>query len=306
MATCLVNLIGVATSLFAMQVYDRVVPTMAYATLTTLVAGMAIVVVLDWTLKTIRARILDSLSCAVDQRLSQQVFEHLLRVQLDAQPRTLGNAGRAGRQPRSRAPVLFRHRRVCPGGSAVRADVSRLHRHHRRRRRVGLRAAAAGRRCCWASSPSGDCGACCAASSRAATSARDCSSTASAAPNPSAPTTPAGASRESGRRSPPASTATRYSSAPSAVFPRSRPAVSRPSRTSAAVVVGVWQIEAGLPDDGRTHRLQHSRRPDHCAGRAERAVHGEVAARQPVAEHGAPGARAHTRTSARPAVGAAG
>ncbi len=89
-ATCLVNLIGVSTSLFAMNVYDRVVPTMAYATLTVLVAGMAIVVVLDWTLKTIRARILDSLSCAVDQRVSQRVFEHLLRVQLDAQPRSLG------------------------------------------------------------------------------------------------------------------------------------------------------------------------------------------------------------------------
>ena len=89
-ATCLVNLIGVSTSLFAMQVYDRVVPTLAYATLTTLIAGMAIVVVLDWILKSIRARILDSLACAVDQRLSQQVFEHLLHVQLDAQPRSLG------------------------------------------------------------------------------------------------------------------------------------------------------------------------------------------------------------------------
>jgi ATP-binding cassette subfamily C protein LapB len=89
-ATCVVNLIGIATSLFAMQVYDRVVPTMAYATLTALVAGMAIVVVLDWTLKTIRARVVDSLSCAVDQRLSQHVFEHLLRVQLDQQPRSLG------------------------------------------------------------------------------------------------------------------------------------------------------------------------------------------------------------------------
>ncbi len=89
-ATCLVNLIGVATSLFAMQVYDRVVPTMAYATLTALVAGMAIVLVLDWTLKTMRARILDSLSGAVDQRVTQQVYEHLLHVQLDAQPRSLG------------------------------------------------------------------------------------------------------------------------------------------------------------------------------------------------------------------------
>ena len=89
-ATCMVNLIGISTALFAMQVYDRVVPTMAYATLTTLVAGMAIVVVMHWMLGTIRARILDSLACAVDQRVSQQVFEHLLHVRLDAQPRSLG------------------------------------------------------------------------------------------------------------------------------------------------------------------------------------------------------------------------
>jgi ATP-binding cassette, subfamily C, bacterial LapB len=89
-ATCVVNLVGVSTSLFAMQVYDRVVPTLAYATLTALVAAMAVIVIVDWTLKIIRARILDSLSCAVDQRLSQQVFEHLLHVQLDAQPRSLG------------------------------------------------------------------------------------------------------------------------------------------------------------------------------------------------------------------------
>ena len=89
-ATCLINLIGVSTSLYAMQVYDRVVPTLAYATLTTLVAGMTIVIVLDWLLKTIRARILDSLACAVDQQMSQQVFDHLLHVQLDAQPNSLG------------------------------------------------------------------------------------------------------------------------------------------------------------------------------------------------------------------------
>ena len=90
LATGRVNLIGVSTGLFAMQVYDRVVPTMAYATLTTLVAGMALVVGLDWTLKTLRARILDSLAGAVDQQVSRQVFEHLLQVQLDAQPRALG------------------------------------------------------------------------------------------------------------------------------------------------------------------------------------------------------------------------
>ncbi|MFC7208678.1 peptidase domain-containing ABC transporter [Comamonas endophytica] len=89
-ATVLVNLLAVMTSIFAMQVYDRVVPTMAYATLTTLVSGMCLIVVLDWLLKTTRARIIDSLSCAVDQRVSQQVYEHLLHLRLDLQPRSLG------------------------------------------------------------------------------------------------------------------------------------------------------------------------------------------------------------------------
>lgn len=90
LATVIVNLLAVATSIFAMQVYDRVVPTMAYATLTTLVAGMGLIVILDWVLKTLRARIMDSLAVAVDKEVSQQVFEHLLHLRLDLQPRSLG------------------------------------------------------------------------------------------------------------------------------------------------------------------------------------------------------------------------
>lgn len=90
LATVLVNLLAVATSLFAMQVYDRVVPTLAYATLTTLVAGMVIIIAIDWVLKTLRARVLDSLAVSVDKRVSQQVFEHLLYLRLDVQPKSLG------------------------------------------------------------------------------------------------------------------------------------------------------------------------------------------------------------------------
>jgi len=89
-ATVIVNVLAIATSVFALQVYDRVVPTQAYATLTTLVVGMALIVCLDWFLKTLRARILDSMACAVDKRTSQQVFDHLLHLQLDIQPRSLG------------------------------------------------------------------------------------------------------------------------------------------------------------------------------------------------------------------------
>lgn len=89
-ATVIINLLAVATSVFAMQVYDRVVPTLAYATLSTLVMAMLIVLSLDWLLKTIRARTLDSVSCAVDKAVSQKVFDHVLRLQLDSRPRSLG------------------------------------------------------------------------------------------------------------------------------------------------------------------------------------------------------------------------
>ncbi len=89
-ATLIINILAVATSLFAMQVYDRVVPTLAYATLWTLVAGMGIVLALDWLLKLIRARILDSLSCAVDKAISQHVFEHVMKLRLDQRPQSLG------------------------------------------------------------------------------------------------------------------------------------------------------------------------------------------------------------------------
>lgn len=89
-ATVVINVLAIATSIFAMQVYDRVVPTLAYATLTTLVVGMLIVLSLDWLLKIVRARTLDSVSSAVDKAVSQQVFDHVLRLQLDTRPRSLG------------------------------------------------------------------------------------------------------------------------------------------------------------------------------------------------------------------------
>ena len=90
-ATLVVNFLAVATSLFSMQVYDRVVPTFAYSSLTALVTGMAIIVVLDWSLKFIRARILDGMAKKVDQAVSQRLFEHVIRLRLDSRPRSLGS-----------------------------------------------------------------------------------------------------------------------------------------------------------------------------------------------------------------------
>lgn len=90
-ATVIVNLLAVATSLFSMQVYDRVVPTFAYSTLVAMVVGMSIMVLLDWVLKTLRARILDDVAKRVDISLSAELFEHVLDLRLDKRPRSLGS-----------------------------------------------------------------------------------------------------------------------------------------------------------------------------------------------------------------------
>lgn len=90
-ATVVVNMLAVVTSLFSMQVYDRVVPTFSYSTLWALSIGMLIVMVADWLLKYVRARMLDSVAKAVDQKTSQRLFEHLLNVRLDVRPRSVGS-----------------------------------------------------------------------------------------------------------------------------------------------------------------------------------------------------------------------
>jgi ATP-binding cassette subfamily C protein LapB len=89
-ATVVINVLAVATSLFAMHVYDRVIPSFAYATLTTLVVGMVIVMALDWVLKTTRIGILDRVSKAVDQRVSQSLFDHMLNLRQDKRPNGIG------------------------------------------------------------------------------------------------------------------------------------------------------------------------------------------------------------------------
>lgn len=89
-ATVVINLLALATSLFAIQVYDKVVPTLAFDTLWMLVSAMAGVILIDWLLKRLRGRILDQVSTQVDKAISQQVFSHIMHLQLDKRPRSLG------------------------------------------------------------------------------------------------------------------------------------------------------------------------------------------------------------------------
>jgi ATP-binding cassette subfamily C protein LapB len=90
-ASIFINLIAILASLFVMQVYDRVVPNFAYATLWFLAAGMLLAYTFDAIFKLIRLKIMDATSKRLDEALSLYIFERLLGLKLDRRPTRQGS-----------------------------------------------------------------------------------------------------------------------------------------------------------------------------------------------------------------------
>ncbi len=90
LGSLLINLFSVALPLFTMNVYDRVVPNHATSTLWALAAGMAIVLVADLTLRTMRGYFLDLAGQRVDVRISTLLMEQVLGQRLEHRPQSAG------------------------------------------------------------------------------------------------------------------------------------------------------------------------------------------------------------------------
>ncbi len=84
------NLLAVGTSLFAMQVWDRVVPARSTHTLWVLASGVALALVLELLLRTVRVAIADHFGKAADLKLSAMFFARVLDIRNDARPRSPG------------------------------------------------------------------------------------------------------------------------------------------------------------------------------------------------------------------------
>lgn len=87
----LINLLSVVGSLFTMQVYDRVVPNLAYATLWVLASGVVLAYLFELGFKLIRLRLLESSAVRLDEALSLYFFERLLALKLDRRPSRIGS-----------------------------------------------------------------------------------------------------------------------------------------------------------------------------------------------------------------------
>ncbi len=90
-ASLLINLIGLVTPLFVMNVYDRVVPNQAEATLWVLAIGICGVFIFDLLLKTLRGLCLDLAGKKTDMIISATLFERIVGMAMKHRPARVGS-----------------------------------------------------------------------------------------------------------------------------------------------------------------------------------------------------------------------
>ena len=89
-AAIMINMFGIAGSLFIMNVYDRVVPNNAFETLWVLAAGILIVYFFDFMLRNLRAHFLDYAGRKADVVISSALFEQMMGMSMEARPASAG------------------------------------------------------------------------------------------------------------------------------------------------------------------------------------------------------------------------
>lgn len=90
LASIFINMFTLASTLFALNVYDRVVPNSAFDTLWVLGIGVLVVYIFDLLLKIIRGYFLDVAGHNADILISSRLFEHVMNLQMASRPLSSG------------------------------------------------------------------------------------------------------------------------------------------------------------------------------------------------------------------------
>jgi ATP-binding cassette subfamily C protein LapB len=90
LAAIFINLIAIASPIFTMNVYDRILPNKAISTLWVLSIGVGMAILFDLLLKTARAALIDHAGRTADLRISYLLFEKVLNTSLSARPASTG------------------------------------------------------------------------------------------------------------------------------------------------------------------------------------------------------------------------
>lgn len=90
LSSFMINVFALASPLFIMNVYDRVVPNHALETLWVLISGVVIIFVFDLILRVLRGYFIDTAGRRVDLELSALLYEHVLGIRMAARPASVG------------------------------------------------------------------------------------------------------------------------------------------------------------------------------------------------------------------------
>ena len=93
LAAVMINAFALTSSIYIMNVYDKVLPNKsesAYDTLLMLTVGAAVVFIFEFVLKNLRALLLDHSGRKADVKISARLFEHILGMKLAARPASAG------------------------------------------------------------------------------------------------------------------------------------------------------------------------------------------------------------------------
>jgi ATP-binding cassette subfamily C protein LapB len=90
LASVMVNLFVLATPMFTMNVYDRVIPNNAQETLWVLAIGVAIIYLFDTTLRFIRNHLLEIAGKKSDIIMSSIIYEQVMNLKMDQWPKSVG------------------------------------------------------------------------------------------------------------------------------------------------------------------------------------------------------------------------
>ena len=90
LVSVVINAVGIAVSLYAMLVYDRVIPTGAPQTLLVLTLGVAIALTYEFVSKHVRSRLFEALIDELDKSLARTIYTRFLAIRLDQLPKSVG------------------------------------------------------------------------------------------------------------------------------------------------------------------------------------------------------------------------
>jgi len=89
-ATVLANILTLASVFFTMNVYDRVVPTQAYASLWTLAIGTALAAVLEFVMRWLKAKLVDLGGKKADLAINATLLREIMAIRLEHRPQSVG------------------------------------------------------------------------------------------------------------------------------------------------------------------------------------------------------------------------